>query len=424
MSGLDLDKLKSQWAQESEKLDNSLTLDVATVREALTKKTVKAFRRHSHWQMIGLIFSATGFIALLVFIIKHWPNKIYVLMAAPLAILALGEAITDFRELRILRTLDFSTPVLALNETLNRVRNRRLRMTKWILLTAILLWWPLIFVVFKGLFGVDLMPFLHPSVHIINTIVGLVCVPLIYWLMHVISTRFAHSSGFQNFLEESAGKSWSHARKQLDAHHRFDDEVATLGEAKALERKEKKNLASPIANALLDGLKNRILVAAFFYGALLLSIGMFNASHGGQWQFIVPGILLNFFFVSHMISNITHRQSLKRLDLNQPDDQLCMQLEKLLDMRRIFARIVLLLSPIVFLVVLQVMAKALFGLNLVAYVPAYFLTGLLIALMAGGVVIYLKISKVMIDTYANVSSFGAFKRSKLLVKAIKQAATE
>lgn len=423
MSGLDLDKLKSQWAQESRKLDNSLTLDVAAVREALTKKTVKAFRRHSYWQIIGLVFSAGAVIALLAFIINNWADKIHVLMAVPLAMLALGEAITDFRQLRVSRMLNFDTPMLALNETLNNVRDRRLRMTKWIFLTAVLLWWPLVFVLFKGLFGVDLMPLFHPSFHIINTLVGLACIPLIYGLMHFISKRYANSPGFKNFLEETAGKSWSRARQQLDARQRFDDEVATHGEAKALQRKEKK-LASPIADAMLRKLKNHMLLTSFSYGTMILVVGLFNAHHGGQWQFFVPGIFLNFFFVSHMISSITHRLSLKRLDLDMPDDELCMQLEKLLDMRRMFVRIVLSLSPIFFVVVLQVAAKALFGLNLASYVPAYFLIGLLIALIAGGGVIYRKIDSKMIEAYANVSSFGAFRRSKILIDAIKQAATE
>ena len=424
MSGLDLDKLKSQWAQESQKLDDSLTLDVAAVREALTRKTVQAFRRHSYWQVIGLVFSVGAFIALIVFIINNWADKIHVLMAAPLAMLALGEAITDFRELRASKMLNFDSPMFMLNETLNNVRDRRLRMTKWIFLTAVLLWWPLVFVLFKGLFGVDLIPIFHPSFHIINTIVGLACIPLTYGLMHVFSKRYANSPGFKNFLEETAGKSWSRARQQLDARQRFDDEVATHGEAKALQRKEKKKLASPVADAMLHKLKNRILVASFSYGTMILVVGLFNAHHGGQWQFFVPGIFLNFFFVSHMISSITHRLSLKRLDLDMPDDELCMQLEKLLDMRRMFARIVLSLSPIFFVVVLQVTAKAFFGLNLASYVSAYFLTALLIALIAGGLVIYRKIGSKMIDAYANVSGFGAFRRSKILIDAIKQAAAE
>jgi hypothetical protein len=304
------------------------------------------------------------------------------------------------------------------------VRDRRLRMTKWIFLTAILLWWPLIFVSFKGLFGVDLIPLFHPSFHIINTMVGLACIPLIYGLMHFISKHYGNSPSFKNFLEETAGKSWSRARQQLDARQRFDDEVATHGEAMALQRKEKKKLASSAADAMLRKLKNRMLVASFSYGTMILLVGLFNAHHGGQWQYIVPGIFLNFFFVSHMISSITHRQSLKRLDLDMPDDELCLQLDKLLDMRRMFARIVLSLSPIFFVAALQVTAKAFFGLNLAGTMPAFFLIGLLFALIAGGIVIYRKIGSKMIDAYANVSSFGAFWRSKILVDAIKQVATE
>jgi len=175
---------------------------------------------------------------------------------------------------------------------------------------------------------------------------------------------------------------------------------------------------------MLRKLKSRMLAASFSYGTMILVVGLYNAHHGGQWQFFVPGIFLNFFFVSHMISSITHRLSLKRLDLDMPDDELCVQLEKLLDIRRMFARIVLSLSPIFFVVVLQVTAKAFFDLNLASTMPMYFLIGLLIVLIAGGVGIYLKIGSKMIEAYANVSGFGAFKRSKILIDAIKQAVAE
>ncbi len=424
MNGLDLDKLKSQWAHQSRKLDDSLTLDVAAVRDALTQKTVKAFRRHTFWQKTGMCFSSVCLIALLVFIINHWDEKIFVLMAAPLAMLALGEAITDFREWRVVSTLDFGSPMLTLSEVLDRVRDRRLRMTKWIFLTAILLWWPLVFVAFKGLFGVDLLPKFHPSFHIINTLLGLAFIPIIYWIMHFISKRYAASPGFKNFLEETAGKSWSRARKQLDARHRFEDEVATHGDAQALQRHEKRNLLSPSANASLQALKNRVLVSTFFYGALILLIGLFNAQHGGQWQNLVPGILLNFFCVAHMVSGITHRISLVRLDLGLPADEICDEINRQVDMRLTLGRIALALTPITGIALLQVLAAALLGLDLIGNTDPYLLISLLMIFAMAGIMIYRKSSHRVIYAFANILGFAVFKRSKTLTDAIKQAARD
>ncbi len=424
MNGLDLDKLKSQWAQESRKLDDSLTLDVAAVRNALGQKTAKAFRRHSFWQITGLFFSSACLIALLIFIVNHWDEKIYVLMAAPLAMLALGEAITDFREWHTVSKLDFGSPMLTLSETLDRVRDRRLRMTKWVFLTAILLWWPMIFVAFKGLFGIDLLPLFHPSFHLVNTILGLVCIPVIYWVMRFVSRRYATSPGFKSFLEETAGKSWSHARKQLDARQRFEDEVATHGNARALDRHEKKNLLSSAANVLLQTLKNRVLASTFFYGALILLIGTFNAEHGGQWHNLVPGILLNLFFVAHMVSGITHRISLTRLDLGLSSGEVCKDLDHQTDMRLALARTVLALTPIIGTALLQVMAEVVFGFDLIGQAPVYLLFGITLGLAFAAVAIYRKSSDAAVRSYANISSLGVFKRSKILVETIKQASPE
>ncbi|MGH8106968.1 MAG: hypothetical protein ACREO2_11655, partial [Arenimonas sp.] len=313
---------------------------------------------------------------------------------------------------------------LTLSETLDRVRDRRLRMTKWVFLTAILLWWPMIFVAFRGLFGVDLLPFFHPSFHMLNTVLGLVCIPVIYWVMRFVSRRYAKSPGFKNFLEETAGKSWSHARKQLDARQRFEDEVATHGDARALQRHEKNSLLSPAANASLRVLKKHVLVSIFFYGALILLIGLFNAQHGGQWQFIAPGILLNLFFVAHMVSGITHRIALTRLDLGIPSEEVCKDLVHQTDMRLAFARAVLAMTPIVGTALLQVFTEVLFGFDLIEQAPVYLLFGIIPVLVLTAAAIYRKSSNGAVQSYANISSLGVLKRSKILVETIKQASTE
>ncbi|MGH8499630.1 MAG: hypothetical protein ACRERV_12625, partial [Methylococcales bacterium] len=103
MSGLDLDKLKSQWTQETRKLDDSLTLDIEAVRTALAKKTGTAFRRHSFWLTASLVTSIVAFAALMTFIVKHLNDVTYLLLAAPLAIFALAECVVQFLQLRSLR---------------------------------------------------------------------------------------------------------------------------------------------------------------------------------------------------------------------------------------------------------------------------------------------------------------------------------
>lgn len=418
MNSLDLDKLKSQWTQESRKLDDSLTFDIAAAREALTRKTATAFRRHSFWQLTGFILSVAGLVALLVFMASNRDEKLYVLMAVPLAMLALGEAITDFREWRIVATLDFSLPTATLTNLLDRVRDRRLRMTKWIILTSILLWWPLILVMMKGLFDIDLLPWIHPSVLIINTLIGLAFIPILFGIMRFISNHHATSPGLQRFLEDVAGKSWSRARRQMDARQRFEHDIATRGNAGALGRFEKKNLLSPSANSRLLALKNRILVSILFYGTLVLSIGIFNAAHGGQWQFIVPGIMLNLFWVSQMVSGITYRISLSRLDLSLPREQLRGDLERLLDMRLVLARVALAASPLAGLAMLQVLAQVTFGIDLLGMIAPYWLLGLIMLLVTSGIAIHKKSGSGTVYAFANIIGLAANKHSKMLTDAM------
>jgi len=424
MSGLDLDKLKSQWAQETCKLDDSLTLDIEAVRFALAKKTSKAFRRHSHWLMASLLVGIATFAALMTFIVHHLNDSAYLLLATPLAMFVLAECIVQFLQWHALRTLDLSSPIIKLHEILDRLRDRRLRLTKWVLLSSVLLWWPLILVVVKGFTGIDLLPKFPASFIIINAIIGFSFIPTAYLVARYFSNRFSHSAGFRKFLEEAAGKSWSRAREQLDARQGFEDDVAIQGDAKALQRFEKKNLLSPAANALLRSIKNRVLLSILFYASLMLLIGIFNAIHGGQWQFIVPGILLNLFFVSQMVGGITWRISSQRLDLALPGNALANQLEKLLAMRMVLARISLSLLPIIGLVCLQVMTKVLAGKDLIGTLSGPLLGVIIAMTLAVVVVIHRNAKTSAVAAFANISGFGAFKSSKMLIAEIKQAASE
>ncbi|MEO8003244.1 MAG: hypothetical protein ABI644_15350 [Arenimonas sp.] len=424
MSGLDLDKLKSQWALETSKLDNSLTLDIEAVRTALSKKTYTAFRRHSYWLMAGLLSSFSAFAALMMFMVKHLSDSIYLLLASPLAVFALAECVVHFLQWKTLQKLDLSSPILETREVLDRLRNRRVQLTKWVLLTSVLLWWPLILVLVKGFTGIDLLPKFPASFIWINVLIGFSFIPTAYLIARYFSNRFRKSPGFQKFLEDMAGKSWSNARRQLDARQRFEDDIALQGDAKALQDFEKKNLLSPSTNILLGSLKRHVLFSILGYAFLIMLIGIFNAGHGGQWHFIVPGILLNLFFVAQMVSGITYRISLSRLDLGLPGDELGTYLDHLLELRLALARISLALLPLISVALTQVMAKIFFGLNVLGHIPSMVATVIAIILFGLATGLYKNANPAAVSAMANISSIGTFKRSKILIAEIKQAASE
>ena len=78
----------------------------------------------------------------------------------------------------------------------------------------------------------------------------------------------------------------------------------------------------------------------------MLALAIFNASHGGQPAFVVPGVLLNFYAIALMATAIQHRASLARLDFGRPAAELGARIEALAHGQLRLARLVSVLAPL------------------------------------------------------------------------------
>lgn len=363
MKGIDLDAMRGRWKTANRALDEHLQLDVEAMRRALAGRTRAAFRRHSFWLSVGLVTEAVVVAALLAFMIDEWNQWRYLLMAAPIALLALAELVVGLRQWLALRRLDLSAPLLRVRAELDVLRARRLRMTKWIMLSSVLLWWPAVIVLLRGLTGFDFLRILHPSVVIITVVVGLAFIPLALGVGHWLSRRFSGSPGYQRFLQDAAGRSWSKAEDQVLASMRFEDALAT-GKVEQLLHSP----APPPAAAVpaLTRLQRRTLAAILFYAALLVLTGLFHLTHGGEPLFIVAGIALNLIWIPQMVAAIVHREALGRLDFGADAGQLHGLVSGPVAMRVRLARATLVLAPVLLLPMLAVVVQTGTGVDLLA----------------------------------------------------------
>lgn len=364
MSTSDLDGLRGRWATASRRVDQHLQLDVAAMRAALSGRSARAFRRHSRWLLAALVGGGLTVLALAGFIVAERDDLLYVACALPMLMLLLVEFIVDLRQWRTLARLDFSAPVLALQATFDTLRARRLRITKWIFLSSVLLWWPMIAVLLRGLFGADLLRGLHPSVWWVNLAVGLLFIPLAGSIAHLLSRRFGVRPGFQRFLDEVAGNSWSRARREFDAHAQFEREVESgdLGRLTAATRARVP--LPPVVEAALRTLRWRIVVGIVLAAAGMLAIGLFNAMHGGQWQYLVPGIVLNLVCVVQLGAGIPTLGWITHIDASAPSVDLDAELSNLAALRARVARAALIATPLIGALLAQVLLRATFGIDL------------------------------------------------------------
>jgi hypothetical protein len=370
MKAMDLDSLRGRWNDRQQQIDAQLQLDAQVLRSALARRTQLAFRRHSRWLLLGTLGSGLVLLALTLFLWAHRADSVYRFLATPLVMLALGEFAVSLRQWLALERLDFSAAVSSVQATLETLRGRRLRMTRCIMLSSVLLWLPLILVVIKGLSGFDLLDVLHPSVLFVNLLVGLLFIPLALGIARLTARRYANSPGYQRFLDDSAGYTWRRARSELETQQRFEGELASDGATKVMtQRADHVELVKRIRQPLGE-LSRRLNLAIALYAALMVGTGAFNAVNGGHPQFLVPALLLHLLWITHLVLAIVQRHHLARWQAESESvDALRELVSSIVRRREYFARWTLIAAPMLLLATAQVLTRTIFGTDLLAVVP-------------------------------------------------------
>ena len=370
MTALDMDALRSRWARASDRVDANLHLDVAAMREALTART----RRSVRWQYPGLLaellLDALLVLALGAFVVTHRHDLLYLATGVALLAVPFAWLVSGVMQVRTLHALDFAQPTLRLRTKLDQVRRRRVRLTQVLLYAAVPMGWPAIAVFFKGIFGADLLRGLPSAIYVVGFAVGTLVLIVGLVLGHWLARRYGRRPGYQDFLDDVAGLGWRRLRGDLDAQTQFEEDLRDIGTARALQaRRDGPPLPFDLVHAA-TALRRRVMCAAIVYGVLILANGVFNASQGGQWPFLVPGVLLNFAWVSQMIAAIVVRVAMSHRETTVSRTELGQRLVAAADTGATIAVHIGVLSPVLSLLLAQVLAKACFGFNLLGLLGA------------------------------------------------------
>lgn len=363
MSAMDLDAMRGRWKASNREVEQQLHLDVEAMRRALARRTRSAFRRHSVWLLAGIVAEALVVAALLAFMVAERNDWRYLLMSAPLAVLAGAELIVGVRQWLALSRLDFAAPLLQVRALLDVLRARRLRITRWIMLSSVLLWWPALIVLLRGLTGFDLLHVLHPSVITVTIVVGLGFIPVALAVGHLLRRRFEGTPGYQRFLQDAAGRSWSRIEDAVQASLRFEDAV----EADHADRLLRQPAGAPaVVASALGALRRRVMSAILLNATLLLLTGLYNLLYAAQPLFLTAGIALYLAWIPQMVAAILHREALGRLDFSREPAQLRGDLDRPLAMRCSVARLVIVLSPLLALPMVGVVLQSSTGIDVLS----------------------------------------------------------
>lgn len=219
---MELQDLKNRWADYDRKLDASLRLNTALLREASLDRADTALRRLSFLLWCELLIDAILILAIGSFAAAHLGEAKFLAPAVALHISAILAIAANAHQLVTLRSIDHGEPIVAIQKKLGQVRIARIRVTKWTILLAPLLWTPLLIVALKGLLGVDAYRVFSAPWLIANVAFGVAFLLLMLWASRHWADRLQRSPFVQRLMDDIAGRSLLSATRFVSEVSRFE----------------------------------------------------------------------------------------------------------------------------------------------------------------------------------------------------------
>jgi hypothetical protein len=221
---MELDDLKELWAASNRKLEASTRLNTRLLQQ-INLGHAESFLKRLSWG-VWLEQALTLLIIVLLgsFTADHVREPHFLIPALTLDVYAIVLLVVRIRELVDLGSVDYAEPVIAIQKRLEELRVRRIRTTTWRLLLGPLMWLPVLVVVLRGLFGIDVYAAAPPSWFIGNLLFGLAVIPIAILLARRYGHLFKRSSLVRGLADDIAGRSLVAALDALDTLRRFEDD--------------------------------------------------------------------------------------------------------------------------------------------------------------------------------------------------------
>lgn len=222
---MDLDNLQRLWEEQNRKLDTSLRLNTRILNQSVLRRAEAATRRLSWLLLIELPLDVLLLFGLGSFIARHVTDMRFLLPALALHLYVIVLASSSVRQVIALRGIDYSAPILEIQKRLGALQVERIRVTKWVFLSAPLIWTPLLIVSLKGLLGVDPYAIFSGAWLAANLLFGLAVIALAVWISRRYADRMERSPWIQRLMRDLAGTNLNAALGFVGSVERFEKEI-------------------------------------------------------------------------------------------------------------------------------------------------------------------------------------------------------
>ncbi len=212
---MDFDDLQRQWAAQDARLDPSLRIEARLLRDLVADRARRPLRGLTAGVAVEVGVGAVALLALGGYLAARFGEPRFLIPALALHLAAIAHVGFGVHQLVAIRGIDHAAPLLAVQRRLETLRRRRIRATMWTVVTAPLLWTPLLIVGLDGLLGVDAYAVLDPVWLAGNLAVGIAAIPLLRWAARRLARRFAGRPWMQGLLDDVGGRSLREAGEFL-----------------------------------------------------------------------------------------------------------------------------------------------------------------------------------------------------------------
>jgi hypothetical protein len=208
---MELDELKTAWRTLDERVNNSIALNLRIHLE-LRRHTARVSLRRLAWlPSVEVGLNAIAAVLNGMFLAGHLHEPKFIVPALVVQAAAVILIIAGARQLTILSTIDYAAPVVDIQRRLAALDAIRVRVNRWVIFSAALLWLPIAIVLANAILGLDLYQGAGARWLAINFIVGLAVLLVAVWISRRYADRFRPSSFLARISDDLAGRNVARA---------------------------------------------------------------------------------------------------------------------------------------------------------------------------------------------------------------------
>lgn len=171
---MQLDELQQAWAAHGAMLARSVAIDERLLRETMLRKVRFALAPYVVWRALEVALGIGALLVAVPILAGHLGEPRYVVVLGALCVFVAGiTALCAYLLVAALR-LDYAGPVTAIQRDVEHIQLAEYRALKWALLGGVVMWLPVVLVLFEALTGVDALARVHVGYLAGNLVFGLV----------------------------------------------------------------------------------------------------------------------------------------------------------------------------------------------------------------------------------------------------------